>query len=120
MFANAGEQIPVDDLIWEILEGDPREETSEEEASVGETLKGGSPRAIKDDARICIILDCCRFLKRVIPLILISRNAFRDGSINQSKLAVKNVRGFKLKMDIKELNFNDQILVINSSLVEMG
>ena len=57
---NAGDQIPVDDLIWEILEGDPREEISEEEASVGETLKGSSPRAIKDDARICIILDCCR------------------------------------------------------------
>ena len=116
-FFNAGDQIPVDYLIWEILEGDPREEISEEEASVGETLKGGSPRAIKDDARICIILDCCRFLKRVIPLILISRNAFRDGSINQPKVVVKNVRGFKLKMDIKELNFNDQILVINSSLV---
>ena len=56
----AGEQIPVDYLLWEILEGDPRGEISEEEASVGETLKGGSPRAIKDDARICIILDCCR------------------------------------------------------------
>ena len=61
----AGDQIPVDYLLWEILEGDPRGEISEEEASVGETLKGGSPRAIKDDARICIILDCCRFLKRV-------------------------------------------------------
>ena len=61
----AGNQIPIDDLIWEILEGDPREEISEADARVGETLKGGSPRAIKDDARICIILDCCRFLKRV-------------------------------------------------------
>ena len=114
---NAGDQIPVDDLIWKILEGDPREEISEEEASIGETLKGGSPRAIKDDARICIILDCCRCFEWIIHLILISRNAFRDGSLNQPKLAVKNVRGFKLKMDIKELNFNDQILVINSSLV---
>ena len=55
--------------------------------------------------------------ERVIHLILISRNAFRDGSLNQPKLAVKNERGFKLKMNIKELNFNDQILVINSSLV---
>ena len=119
MFANAGDQIPVDYLLWEILEGDPRGEISEEEASVGETLKGGSPRAIKDDARICIILDCCRCrtFERVIQLIQISRNAFRDGSLNQPKVAVKNVRGFKLKMDIKELNFNDQILLINSSLV---
>ena len=58
----AGNQIPIDDLIWEILEGDPREEISEEDARVGETLKGESPRAIKDDARICIILDCCRFI----------------------------------------------------------
>ena len=64
-FFNAGDQIPVDDLIWEILEGDPREEISEEEASVGETLKGGSPRAIKDDARICLILDCCRFFETI-------------------------------------------------------
>ena len=45
------------------------------------------------------------------------RNAFRDGSLNQPKIAVKNERGFKLKMDIKGLNFNDQILVINSSLL---
>ena len=61
-FFTAGDQITVDELIWEILEGDPRprEDLSEEEASVGETLKGGSPRAIKDDARICLILDCCR------------------------------------------------------------
>ena len=61
------------------------------------------------------MLNCS--LERVIHLILISRNAFRDGSLNQPKVAVKNVRGFKLKMDIKELNFNDQILLINSSLV---
>ena len=60
LMLNAGEQIPVDDLIWEILEGDAREEFSEEDARVGETLKGGSPRALKDDAQICLILDCCR------------------------------------------------------------
>ena len=59
---SAREQIPVDDLIWVILEGDPREETSEEDAAIGATLKGGSPRAITDDARICFILDCCRCL----------------------------------------------------------
>ena len=41
------------------LEGDPREEISEEDASFGETLKGGSPGAIKDDVHICLILDCC-------------------------------------------------------------
>ena len=41
----------------------------------------------------------------------------RGGNPSQPKLAVKNERGFKLKMDIKELNFNDQILVINSYLV---
>ena len=57
---NPGEQITVDELIWEILEGSPREELSDSDASIGETLKGGSPRAIKDDARICLILDCCR------------------------------------------------------------
>ena len=45
------------------------------------------------------------------------RNAFRDGSLNQPKIAVKNERGFKLKMDIKGLNFNDQILIIKSSLL---
>ena len=50
----------MDDLIWVILEGDPREETSEEDAAIGATLKGGSPRAIKDDVQICLILDCCR------------------------------------------------------------
>ena len=65
---SAGEQIPVDDLIWVILEGDPREEISEEEASVGKTLKGGSPRALKDDASICLILDCCRFFERVVNI----------------------------------------------------
>ena len=58
---NPGEQITVDELIWEILEGDPREDVSDQDASIGKTLKGGSPRAIKDDARICLILDCCRF-----------------------------------------------------------
>ena len=57
---NPGEQISVDELIWEILEGDPREDVSDRDASIGKTLKGGSPRAIKDDARICFILDCCR------------------------------------------------------------
>ena len=57
---NPGEQITVDELIWEILEGSPREELSDSDASIGETLKGGSPRAIKDDVRICLILDCCR------------------------------------------------------------
>ena len=50
-----------------------------------------------------------------------SRNAFRDGSLYHHKpmpaLAVKNERGFKLKMDIKDLGFNDQILIINSSLL---
>ena len=55
-----GEQIPVDDLIWVILEGDPRSSPSEEEQRIGKTLKGSSPRAIKDDVRICIILNCCR------------------------------------------------------------
>ena len=30
---------------------------------------------------------------------------------------MKHERGFKLKMDIKDLGFNDQILVINSSLL---
>ena len=49
---NSGEQITVDEMIWEILEGDPREDASGDEEH---------PRAIKDDARICIILDCCRF-----------------------------------------------------------
>ena len=58
---NPGEQITVDELIWEILEGDPREDVSDQDARVGENLKGGFPRAVKDDARICLILDCCRF-----------------------------------------------------------
>ena len=71
LLLNAGEQIPVDDLIWVLLEGDPREEISEADARVGETLKGGSPRAIKDDARICIILDCCRFILLMFCLLLI-------------------------------------------------
>ena len=52
----------MDDLIWVILEGDPRDDPSEEDAIIGETLKGGLPRAIKDDVRICLILDCCRCL----------------------------------------------------------
>ena len=30
---------------------------------------------------------------------------------------MKNERGFKLQMDIKELDFNDQILIINSALL---
>ena len=116
---NAGKQISVDDLIWEILEGDPRDEISEEEAQVGETLKGGSPRALKDDVQICVILDCCRYIRLLLMLclILISRNSLRSGSLNQPKLAVKHERGFKLKMDIKNLDFNDQILIINSSLL---
>ena len=50
-----------------------------------------------------------------------SRNNFRDGSQHHPKptpvLAVKNERGFKLQMDIKELDFNDQILIINSALL---
>ena len=32
-------------------------------------------------------------------------------------MAVKNERGFNLKMDIKRLGFNDQILIMNSSLL---
>ena len=43
-------------MIWEILEGSPREEMLEGD-SCGDDEH---PRAIKDDARICIILDCCR------------------------------------------------------------
>ena len=81
-------------------------------------------RFSKGDQRRCSYLHHSRLLQvsdysfeRVIRLILIFRNAFREGSPNQPKLAVKNVRGFKLKMDIKKLNFNDQILLINSSLV---
>ena len=49
---NSGEQITVEELIWEILEGDPREGAPD--------LEGVHPRAIKDDVRICLILDCCR------------------------------------------------------------
>ena len=64
-----GEQIPVDDLIWVILEGDPRSCPSEEGQRIGQTLKGGSPRAIKDDVRICLILDCCRCHFAMIHLI---------------------------------------------------
>ena len=49
------------------------------------------------------------------------RNAFREGRLNHRKpipvMAVKNERGFNLKMDIKRLGFNDQILIINSSLL---
>ena len=109
----------MDDLIWEILEGDPTREISKEDAKVGETMKGGSPRALKDDCLICLILDCCRFFIVVFSLLLCSRNAFRDGSrhLQKQKLFVKNQKGFNLKMDIKNLNFNDQILVINSSLL---
>ena len=44
------EKITVDELIWEILEGDPREDVSDRGASIGKTLKVGSPRAIKDNA----------------------------------------------------------------------
>ena len=123
-----GEQIPVDDLIWVILEGDPRSSPSEEEQEIGKTLKGGSPRAIKDDVRICLILDCCRcpfamiHSTFVVSFNLIDfRNAFREGRLNHRKpapvMAVKNERGFNLKMDIKRLGFNDQILIINSSLL---
>ena len=65
-----GEQIPVDDLIWVILEGDPRSSPSEEEQRIGQTLKGGSPRAIKDDVRICLILDCCRCYVSMIRQII--------------------------------------------------
>ena len=52
---NSGEQITVDELVWGILEGNGRE--LEEGDASGE---GGQLRAIRDDARICIILDCCR------------------------------------------------------------
>ena len=75
-----------------------------------------------------------------LTLILISRNSFRSGPLAQPKsfaqpeltasgadplnnpepvppLAVRNERGFKLKMDIKNLNFNDQILIVNSVLL---
>ena len=49
-----------------------------------------------------------------------SRNSLRSGSLNQPKVAVKHERGFRLKMDIKKLNFNNQILIINSSLLGDG
>ena len=73
-----------------------------------------------------------------LTLILISRNAFRGGPLTQPKpqpelsssgaelpnspepappLAVRYERGYKLKMDIKSLDFNDQILIINSVLL---
>ena len=48
-----------DEVIWEILEGDPRKNLSD--MDVEQTLKGQQPRALKDDARICVIFDCCRF-----------------------------------------------------------
>ena len=34
-------------LIWEILEGDPIEDIRDQDAIVGESLKGGLPRATK-------------------------------------------------------------------------
>ena len=57
----------------------------------------------------------------MLCLIQMLRNALRSGPLNRPKpppaLAVKNERGFNLKMDVKNLNFNDQILIINSSLL---
>ena len=72
-----------------------------------------------------------------LTLIQIFRNSFRGATLAQPKplnqpepsvsganplkaepvLAVRNERGFNLKMDIKKLNFNDQILIINSVLL---
>ena len=62
-----------------------------------------------------------------LTLILISRNSFRGGTPAQPQplkqpepappLAVRNERGYNLKMDIKNLDFNDQILIINSVLL---
>ena len=51
--STAGDEITVDELIWEILEGDPRDDVP-----VGD--EEGPPRAIREDANICLILDCCR------------------------------------------------------------
>merc|ERR1719458_547336 len=95
-----GEQISIDELIWEILEGKGREEALEGDAS-GD---GRQLRAVKDDARICIILDCCR------------EESFRGGRQAQPT-AVKNKDGYQLKMDIEELNFNNQIITIQTSLL---
>ena len=47
-------------LIWEILEGDPIEDILDQDAIVGESLKWGLHRAIKDDVCMCLILDCSR------------------------------------------------------------
>ena len=114
----AGDEITVDELIWEILEGDPRDD-----APVGD--EEGPPRAIREDASICLILDCCRCYIKIDEKFFLQsfRNTLeRSGSLRQSKpptqaLTVKNQRGFNLKMKIRNLGFNDQILIINSSLL---
>ena len=41
-FHTPGDPIPVDELIWEVLQA-------------------GKPRALTKDVRICIILDMCRY-----------------------------------------------------------
>ena len=51
--STAGDEITVDELIWEILEGDPRDDVPQGDEE-------GPPRAIREDASICLILDCCR------------------------------------------------------------
>ena len=114
----AGDEITVDELIWEILEGDPRDD-----APVGD--EEGPPRAIREDASICLILDCCRCYINIDEKLFLQsfRNTLeRTGNPRQSQpptqaLAVQNQRGFNLKMKIRELGFNDQILIINSSLL---
>ena len=82
----------------------------------GETCDG-HPRAIKDDARICFILDCCRCkITDLRAIIILCRNAFRDGKPALA-VAMKHQKGFDLKMAIEKLDFNDQILLIKSCLL---
>ena len=43
-----------------------------------------------------------------------SRDETRGGEISK---AIRDQFGFDLKMDIKKVNLNDQILIVNSSLI---
>ena len=68
---------------------------------IWEILEGGEPRAITKDVQVCIILDMCR-------------NEITRGP--KPAKAIKEL-SFDLKMEIKKRDFNDQILIVNSSLL---
>merc|ERR1719193_3067050 len=70
---------------------------------IWEILEGGTTRAVRKDVLVCLVFDMCRNKARDISA------AHHQGEIQDT--------GFERKQEIKKLGFNDQILIVSSTLL---